>query len=44
MVRELRVDDMRRVARQAFSLATSEEVEQFLFDALAASVTHSEPR
>jgi phosphotransferase system enzyme I (PtsI) len=44
VVRDLRVDEARRVARQALSLATSEEVEQFLFDALAASVTDSEPR
>ena len=44
VVRELRADDARRLARQALSLATAAEVEQFLFDALAASVGHSEPR
>ena len=38
VVRELRADDARRLARQALSLATAAEVEQFLFDALAASV------
>jgi phosphotransferase system enzyme I (PtsI) len=43
VVRELRADDARRLARQALSLATAAEVEQFLFDALAASVGHSEP-
>jgi phosphotransferase system enzyme I (PtsI) len=32
------------VRHVVLSLATSEEVEQFLFDALAASVTDSEPR
>ncbi len=37
VVSELRVDEARRLARQALGLATAAEVEQFLFDALAAS-------
>ena len=44
VVRELRADEARRLARQALSLATAAEVEQFLFDALAASVESSKPR
>ena len=43
VVRELRADDARRLARQALSLATAAEVEQFLFDALAASIRSSKP-
>jgi phosphoenolpyruvate-protein phosphotransferase (PTS system enzyme I) len=43
VVRELRADEARRLARQALSLATAAEVEQFLFDALAASVESSKP-
>jgi phosphotransferase system enzyme I (PtsI) len=43
VVRELRADDARRLARQALSLATAAEVEQFLFDALAASIESSKP-
>ena len=38
VVRDLRVADARRLARHALSLATAAEVEQYLFDALAASV------
>jgi len=38
VVAGLRADDARRLARHALSLATAAEVEQFLFDALAASV------
>lgn len=37
VIEDLRADDARRLARQALSLATAAEVEQFLFDALAAS-------
>ena len=37
VVADLRADDARRLARHALSLATAAEVEQFLFDALAAS-------
>ena len=37
VVADLRTDDARRLARHALSLATAAEVEQFLFDALAAS-------
>jgi phosphotransferase system enzyme I (PtsI) len=37
VVEELRVEDARRLAQQALRLATAAEVEQFLFDALAAS-------
>jgi phosphotransferase system enzyme I (PtsI) len=36
VVREIHVDEARRLARQALGLATAAEVEQFLFDALAA--------
>ena len=43
VVRGLRADDARRLARQALSLATAAEVEQFLFDALAASIESSKP-
>ena len=38
VVADLRTDDARRLARHALSLSTAAEVEQFLFDALAASV------
>jgi phosphotransferase system enzyme I (PtsI) len=38
VVADLRADDARRLARHALSLATAAEVEQFLFDALAASI------
>ena len=38
VVRDLRLDDARQLARHALSLATAAEVEQYLFDALAASV------
>lgn len=38
VVADLRTDDARRLARHALSLATAAEVEQFLFDALAAVV------
>ncbi|MCC7123798.1 MAG: phosphoenolpyruvate--protein phosphotransferase [Acidobacteria bacterium] len=41
LVRGLDTGEARRVARQALSLATAEEVEQFLFDALAASIEES---
>ena len=41
VVEELRMDDARRLARQALALATAAEVEQFLFDALAASAGES---
>jgi phosphoenolpyruvate-protein phosphotransferase (PTS system enzyme I) len=37
VVADLRADEARRLARHALSLATAAEVEQFLFDALAAS-------
>lgn len=37
VVEDLQADDARRLARHALSLATAAEVEQFLFDALAAS-------
>lgn len=36
VVRDLHVDEARRLALRALSLATAAEVEQFLFDALAA--------
>jgi phosphoenolpyruvate-protein phosphotransferase (PTS system enzyme I) len=36
VVADLRCDDARRLARQALALATAEEVEQYLFDALVA--------
>jgi len=39
VVGDLHVDDARRLARHALSLATAAEVEQYLFDALAASVS-----
>jgi phosphoenolpyruvate-protein phosphotransferase (PTS system enzyme I) len=38
VVRDLHAEDARRLARHALSLATAGEVEQYLFDALAASV------
>jgi len=38
VVADLRTDEARRLARHALSLATAAEVEQFLFDALAASI------
>lgn len=38
VVADLRADEARRLARHALSLSTAAEVEQFLFDALAASV------
>ena len=37
VVAEMSADEARRLARHALSLATAAEVEQFLFDALAAS-------
>jgi phosphotransferase system enzyme I (PtsI) len=37
VVSDLRADDARRLARHALGLATAPEVEQYLFDALAAS-------
>jgi phosphoenolpyruvate-protein phosphotransferase (PTS system enzyme I) len=39
VVGDLHVDDARRLARHALSLATAAEVEQYLFDALAAAVS-----
>jgi phosphotransferase system enzyme I (PtsI) len=44
VVADLRVDEARRLARHALSLATAAEVEQFLFDAIAASVEDAGPR
>jgi phosphotransferase system enzyme I (PtsI) len=44
VVEELRMDEARRLARQALTLATAGEVEQFLFDALAASAGQSSRR
>jgi phosphotransferase system enzyme I (PtsI) len=38
VVADLRADEARRLARHALSLATAAEVEQFLFDALAAAI------
>jgi phosphotransferase system enzyme I (PtsI) len=35
VVRDLRLEDARRLARHALSLATAAEVEQYLFDAMA---------
>jgi phosphotransferase system enzyme I (PtsI) len=43
VVRELRAEEARRLARQALSLSTAAEVEQFLFDALAASMGRPAP-
>jgi phosphoenolpyruvate-protein kinase (PTS system EI component) len=37
LVADLRADDARLIARQALGLHTAAEVEQLLFDALAAS-------
>ena len=44
VVADLRVDEARRLARHALSLSTAAEVEQFLFDAIAASVEDAGPR
>jgi len=44
VVEELRMDEARRLARHALALATAAEVEQFLFDALAASAGESSRR
>ena len=44
VVEELRTDEARRLAREALALATAAEVEQFLFDALAASAGDSSRR
>jgi phosphotransferase system enzyme I (PtsI) len=42
LVADLRADDARALARQALGLATAAEVEQLLFDALAASAGNIE--
>ncbi|MGE0460075.1 MAG: phosphoenolpyruvate--protein phosphotransferase [Vicinamibacterales bacterium] len=44
VVEELRVEEARRLARHALRLATAAEVEQYLFDALAASAGESSRR
>jgi len=41
VLEELRLEEARRLARHALSLATAAEVEQYLFDALAASAGES---
>jgi phosphotransferase system enzyme I (PtsI) len=42
LIAGLRADDSRHIARQALGLATAAEVEQLLFDTLAASAGHVE--
>ncbi|MFP5379274.1 MAG: hypothetical protein ACLGHP_05915 [Vicinamibacteria bacterium] len=42
-VRALRVSDARRLAREVMRLPTAAEIEQYLFDALAASAIQRSP-
>lgn len=44
VVRELNAAEMRRLAGHALRLATAAEIEQYLFDALAASAPHRSTR
>ncbi|MCC7034943.1 MAG: phosphoenolpyruvate--protein phosphotransferase [Acidobacteria bacterium] len=44
VIEDLRVSEVQRLARHALALATAAEVEQFLFDALAASARESSRR
>jgi phosphotransferase system enzyme I (PtsI) len=43
VVRELRAEDARRLASHALMLATAAEIEEYLFDALAASLIQRSP-
>jgi phosphotransferase system enzyme I (PtsI) len=44
VVRDLRAADARQLARDVLRLSTAAEVEQYLFDALAASSGQAPPR